>query len=155
MDDLEEALELIRARPDLSFFVGRRDEAVVTAAENALGCRFPPTYRRFVLELGAGSFRTTGIYGVVDDNFDDAAVPNGIWYTLSVRDFGLPSHLVLISDAGDGIDYALDTSQVDSGGESPVVVWTSRGTPQTLVAADFGAFLLQNVRIELDREESE
>jgi antitoxin YobK len=151
MEDLDVALSLIRSRPDLARFVGPREEALVVAAEEALGRAFPPTYRRFVRELGAGSFGTCDLYGVIDDNFDDAAVPNGIWHTLTVRQFGLPAELILISESADGIDFGLDTSQRDEINEAPVVEWTARGTPRTIVATDFGRFLLDNVRMQLDR----
>ena len=54
MAELEVGLRLVAQHPDASFFIGSRDEELVKAAEAALGLAFPPTYRRFVRELGAG-----------------------------------------------------------------------------------------------------
>lgn len=154
MADLETALELIRSRPDLSGFVGERDEALVVVAEAALGRPLPPTYRRFVRELGAGAFRSFEVYGVIDADFEHSAVPNGIWCTLQARRYGLPMGLILVATAGyGGIEYVLDTTEQDEAGECPVVIWTARGTPREEVAADFGRFLLDNIREQLDRAE--
>lgn len=151
MADLETALWLIRSRPNLAGFVGERDETLVATAEAALGRPFPPTYRRFVKELGAGGFGSFEFYGVIDDDFEHSAVPNGVWGTLQARRYGLPEELILVADAGyGGIEYALDTAEQDEEGECPVVTWTARGTPREVVAADFGEFLLGNVRQQLN-----
>jgi hypothetical protein len=152
MADLETALALIRSRPDLAGFVGERDEALVGRAEAALERPFPPTYRRFIREFGAGGFGSFECYGVIDDDFEHSTVPNGIWSTLQARRYGLPTELILVATAGyNGLDYALDTSEQDERSESPVVTWTARGTPREVVAGDFGQFLLDNIREQLDR----
>jgi hypothetical protein len=54
MKHYEQAVELIKSRGLGSQFVGPKSEEVVARAEAALGIRFPPTYRRFCLEYGAG-----------------------------------------------------------------------------------------------------
>lgn len=92
--------------------------------ERALGAECPPTYRVFVALLGAGSFEIGDIYGVIDDNFTDSSVPNGVWYTLRARrSWRLPHDLIVISNDGMGGDYSLDTSRRDDSNERPVVVW--------------------------------
>jgi len=48
---------------------------LVVQAEEALGSRFPHSYRSFVGELGAGDIAGEEFYGVIDDNFDSSGVP--------------------------------------------------------------------------------
>ena len=144
MAELEQALDAVRDS-DRSRFVGARDPALVTAAEEALGVPLPPTYRRFVTELGAGSVGGREFYGAIDENFVDSSIPDGIWLTLDERErFGFPKHLVIVGDTGMGEYYVLDTSRRDDKGESPVVIWVAgqsqEGDDLEVVAPDFGSF---------------
>jgi hypothetical protein len=89
-------------------------------------------------------------YGLIDHNFASGSVPNGIWLTLKLRNTkGLPSSLVVVSDTGDGGYYAIDTSQRDSRGENPIVVWyPGLSKPEVSlekISDDFGAFVLQRI----------
>jgi len=145
MDEYEEAAAVIRANGERAHFVGPRDPSLVTAAEAAVGRPFPPVYRRFVSELGAGSFDSFEVYGVIDADFEDSSVPDGIWVTLSERADGmLPEHLLVVGDVGDGSLYCLD---LDEGEEPPVVVFEpgADAPPVERVADDFGSFLLEGV----------
>lgn len=54
--DFQQALRIVDENPGRAAFVGGRDEMLVAEAERALGVEFPPSYRRFLEELGAGSF---------------------------------------------------------------------------------------------------
>jgi hypothetical protein len=54
-------------RDDDADVVGERPEALVDPAEQTLGLRFPPSYRAFVRELGAGDAGGEEFYGVIDD----------------------------------------------------------------------------------------
>ena len=63
-------------------FAGPRPEALVARAEAALGLRFPPSYRQFLLDLGAGDVGGFEVYGIIDDDFADARVPDAIALTL-------------------------------------------------------------------------
>lgn len=121
MAELARALELVEDHPERCFFVGPREEPVVSAAEDALGIAFPSTYRRFLRHLGAGNVGAEEIYGVIDEDFVDSAVPDEVWMTLEGRrEWGLPDSLVVISFDG-GTDYfVLDTAQVPHGEEAPV-----------------------------------
>src|SRR5829696_7262685 len=149
MPELERGIEAARGDAR-SFFAGPRDAALVAAAEAALGLALPPTYRRFVSELGAGNAGSHEFYGITTDNFISASVPNGIWLTLSEREqLGLPSVLVIVGEDGLGGYYVLDTSQKDANGESPVAIWKTGGGNLAPFANDFGAFFLQAVVEEL------
>ncbi len=124
---------------------------LIEEAEAALGVRFPPSYRRSLESLGVGSIRGTEIYGIIDSNFRDSTIPDGIWLTLRERqDSRLPETLVIVCSTGDGDYVAIDTSKGTSESESPMVLWnpaaTSPSDAHEDVSADFGRFFLQFVR---------
>lgn len=151
MAHLNEGLGLIGLHPDLAEFAGRRNEAVVVAAERALGGRLPPTYRAFVAALGAGNFGAFEIYGVIDDDFSDSSIPDGIWLTLHERRTNkLPPELLIIGSTGDGGEYCLE---LRDGAESPVTIRQPGHFGDVaraeVVASDFGEFLLDGVRGQL------
>jgi len=152
MKDFEEALRLIAENEDQADFVGPRDAALVDKAERTLGIEFPPSYRRFLLELGAGNFGAFEIYGVIDEDWDESSVPDGIWYTLNERaESDLPRHLLIIAAAGDGPLYCLRLGKE----KEPPVIYYSPGLEEEeqdaeIAAESFGAFLLEGVRDELE-----
>jgi hypothetical protein len=144
MPELEDGLKSVRAHPNDTDFVGARDERLVAAGKAALGMAFPPTYRRFVLELGTGSVGGEEVYGVINEDFEHSSVPDAIWLTLKQRaQFRLPSAMIVMYGTGDGDYYLLDTSRADADGECPVVAW-SPGFDA--IASDFGAFFLATVQ---------
>jgi antitoxin YobK len=150
MNNLEQSLQLIRDNEDQADFVGPREDRLIQLAEAALGISFPPTYRRFLQEKGCGSIAGAEFYGLINVDFLNASVPNGIWLTLDERKASkLPLPLLLVSETGDGGYYAIDTSRQDSQGESPVIVWFPglskiEGKVEE-VAEDFGAFMFQRL----------
>lgn len=153
MAEFEQALEAVRGSA-MAHFVGPRDPGLVEAAEAALGLAFPPTYRRFVAELGAGAFGGSEFYGAIDSDFVASSIPDGIWLTLDERDgFGLPRPFVIVGETGTGEFYVLDTAQTDAEGECPVAVWVggrSRDNERLeVVAPDFGSFLWSAVQQEV------
>jgi hypothetical protein len=155
INEVEEALRLVAQRPDESFFAGARDEGLVVAAEQALGVSFPPSYRRFLRELGAGSVGASEIYGVIHSNFTESGVPDGIWITLRGRlDWALPQSMVVVYNDGMGGYFVLDTEKVGGDAECPIFVWepgrSARGDKLELVAPDFGSFFLHRVKEALD-----
>ena len=66
-------------------FEEAKPETLIAAAERALEIKFPPSYRKFLLTFGCVDINGSEIYGVIDDNFENSAVPNGIWLTLNER----------------------------------------------------------------------
>lgn len=144
MADYEQAKMIIDTNKDKGTFVGPRPEDLVKKAESALGIRFPKTYRQFLLDYGAGNFGLAEFYGVIDDDWEDSSVPDGVWYTLNERtESNMPPELIVVGDTGTGELYVLDLSE----GDGPVCV-VDPGTAMTTrerVAPDFGAFLLDRV----------
>ena len=72
-----------------------------------LGLEFPPSYRRFVLDFGAGSFGASEVYGVIDSNFENSSVPDAVWCTLDVREFDLTLDLVVLTPRAKALTFAL------------------------------------------------
>lgn len=148
MENLTRAIRLIQENESQADFVGPRDEDIVSRAEQAIGGMFPPTYRVFLKELGCGSFAGDEFYGVINDNFTNSSVPNGIWLTLDERSRGnVRSNHIIVAETGDGGYYVLDNSTKDSNGEHPVVAWypgmSQLSTSVQRVADTFGSFLLE------------
>jgi antitoxin YobK len=138
------AMEIIQRHPDLNDFIGAREEESVVAAERALSLKFPPLYRRFLRELGCGSFGSSEIYGVCTVNFENSSVPDGIWLTLEERRSAyLPPYFVILAALGDGPYAVLDTRFSYEPDQCPVKAWLRR--EMDMIASDFGEFLLQQV----------
>jgi len=154
--DYDQAVALMSQHWGMQDFVGPRPEPLVKAAEDRLGVRFPPSYRRFLIEHGAGSFGSSEVYGVIGTSFDQSSVPDGIWYTLSERkESNLPSTMVVIFNDGSGDLFCIDSAASRPDGEAPVVRFQP-GIPvptqrPEVIARDFGSFLLDVVRREISR----
>ncbi|MEK6703572.1 MAG: SMI1/KNR4 family protein [Planctomycetota bacterium] len=129
------------------FFEGPKPESLVAKAEKALGLLFPPSYRRFLLEMGCGSIKGLEVLGLINDDFEKSTVPDGIWLTLTERrQISLDRAYVLIGEGGDGTYYAIDTRHVSCNGESPIVRLSVDGRESEMVAASFGDYFLEAVR---------
>jgi cell wall assembly regulator SMI1 len=155
MQDVATALDMAEAYQGRKHFVGPRDVRLIQAAENALGVQFPPTYRTFLERLGAGSIRGREVYGVIDADFQESTIPDGIWLTLSERqDSELPKSLVIVHSTGDGDYVAIDTSKRTAESENPMVLWhpgvSTTDDELEEVSDDFGQFFLELVREATD-----
>lgn len=155
MQEYEEALLLAHDHLDRSDFKGGQPPERVERAERALGVSFPPTYRRFLLELGAGGLGSEEIFGVIDDDFDDPRPPGAIGYTLELRREGrIADDLVVIYGLGDGSNYGLATGRAGTDGEAPVVGFipglSKPSDHLEVVFSDFGCFLLDTIQFELE-----
>jgi hypothetical protein len=153
LDEYEKAVHLMNDHPELQGFVGERSETLVQAAEKTLGLKFPPSYRRFVLEFGAGNFGAFEVYGVIHSNFESSSVPDAVWCTLDERKSGdLPPDLVVIHHDGFGGYHCIDCKK--SPEEGPIVTYypgyqRSRQSRE-IIANDFGAFFLEFVGQQLE-----
>lgn len=152
MQHYETAVRLMKAQPELCEFAGPRPESLVQKAEQRLGFRFPPTYRRFVLEYGAGNFGSAEIFGVIADDFEQSAVPDGVWYTLQERTMvALPPNLMVIHNDGMGNLGCLQ-AMPEAEREGSVILYrpgAQFGNQRSeVLAADFGEFLLDLVKGE-------
>lgn len=143
IEKYQQAIQLLKEAGD-GDFVGPRPETLLAKAEAALGLTFPLSYRRFLLEMGCGDINGLEVFGLIDDQFENSAIPNGIWLTLNERkESGLHPAYILISDGGDGTLYALDTRQRSNDGEAPVVLLSVDGQHSERVADSFGDYFLE------------
>lgn len=132
-------------------FSGPIAEALIVKAEDILGVRFPPSYRRFLEDFGCLSMLSQEIYGIVDEDLSHGPLPNGIWATQEQRKkFGLGTNHIILENTGFGEWYALDTSRVDAEGECPVVLLTLGLTPAEDVSKDFAEFFLQRACLAVE-----
>lgn len=139
---------MVSENPDEADFEGPR-EFLIGPAEEALGLSFPPSYRRFVGALGAGSIAGIELYGLINSDFENSGVPDVVWMTRRARrEWGLPDTAIVIYFDGGISYYIIDVSKA-GGGEPPVEVWvpghTSPGDPLETVFPSFGAMARQLV----------
>lgn len=155
MKEYLKAVDIINEYPNLSDFVGRRDTKLIESAERALSLKFPPTYRKFLLELGAGGFGSAEIYGVITKNFRKSCTPDAIWYTLTERedDSNFPKNIVVISSVGDGELYCLEINNFCGIEEAQVITYQPgyppNGQRKEIIADDFGVFFLNMISNEV------
>jgi SMI1-KNR4 cell-wall len=148
--DMLDALEKARARREMLPPTPASEE-LIAKAEARLGLAFPPSYRRFLAEVGVLRFASKDVFGLYSDDFDHNAAPCVVLMTLSERKFGLPPSYVVVYAVGEGTLYAIDT--VDA--ISSVVAWRSATAPVEFVAPNFGEFLLETVESEIERLDGE
>ena len=147
MAELERFLDIVAHHGSEADFVGPRDERLIAAAEGRLGVTFPPSYRRFLLELGAGELAGQEFFGVIDAAFSHPSVPNGVWLTLRARDDWLLPRSMLVVGFDGGVDYyVIDTAKAMPDHEPAVEIWRPGvSLPEDRreqAASDFGAFAL-------------
>lgn len=145
MTDYEKAKTIITTHKSKSRFAGLRSEELIRKAEDVLNIRFPPIYRQFLLDYGAGNFGSAEFFGVIDEDFENSSVPDGVWYTLIERkEASLPDDLIVVGETGTGELYCLDLAK----NEGPVVIIDpgSNTSSREIIASDFGSFLLDRIQ---------
>jgi hypothetical protein len=153
MSEYQEAAALVEPHLGESDFEAQPEDRV-SRAEEVLGVRVPPSYRRFLLELGSGAVGSEEIYGLVNDDFDDHRPPQMVGLTRAFRREGhISDDLVVIYNVGQGSWYALDMSRAGPDGEAPVVAFTpglnSPDDDLLEIAPDFGTFFRDALRTDV------
>jgi hypothetical protein len=149
MDDYERAVVLLDEHGEPVEFAGPRPQELIDLAERAVDIEFPPTYRRFLSEYGAGSIGGTEIYGVIDGDFENSSIPDAVWHNLTLRRDGHDEVLFSFHAVGDGEEFCLDSSRVRPDGEMPVVGIYAGSNERRDIAPDFGSTFLMLIREEL------
>ncbi|WP_324616878.1 MULTISPECIES: SMI1/KNR4 family protein [Pseudomonas] len=84
--------------------------------------KFPPSYRAFLQKIGALAFAGDTYYGITKDGLTSNSVPCVAFATVKARfQNDADDGMVVIKSSGYGPIYSIDTSSVDSNGESPVI----------------------------------
>jgi hypothetical protein len=165
IQNYEKAKELITEalnRPGVFYtFVGPRPVDLINLAQDHLSVNFPETYRRFLLEYGAGGLGSFEIFGVVQEDFEnhDYLHIDVVWLTLKGRrEWDLPEFLLPVYDLRDGELFCLDFRK-KVGDEVKVVGFTpGYSTPEQsldIVAEDFGKLFLDQVKLALNIKREE
>ena len=130
-------------------------EAAISAAETALGCRFPPSYRSFLRTFGGIAIPphlgvVHDFVGVVDGgDGSDAPAEHGsdvVRRTLQARsERKLADHLVVVGLGAQHQEwFCLDVSKPSSTGEYPVVLFDAKDNAlDQQFYEDFGQMLAE------------
>jgi hypothetical protein len=131
-------------------------EAAISAAEAALGCRFPPSYRTFLRTFGGIAIPphlgvVHDFVGVAAEPVDTAAAPTGhatdvVRRTLQARaERKLADHLVVVGLGAQHQEwFCLDVSKPNSTGEYPVVLFDAKDNAlDQQFYEDFGQMLAE------------
>jgi len=157
IQDYEEAkvliTEMLKKPGIISTFVGPKPLSLINLAQGYLSVKFPETYRRFLLEYGAGGIGSFEIFGVVQEGFEnhDYLHIDVVWLTLKERkEWNLPMFLIPIYDLGDGELFCLDLRSIEED-EAKVVGYTpGYSTPEQsldIIAEDFGKLFLDLIQL--------
>lgn len=151
----EKAIELINLNKNMCFFAGERSYELIKKAEEFLGLTFSPIAKDFFKTFGAGSVGAEEVYGITNENFLNASLPNGVWLTnIEREEVQMPKGLFVISDRGNGEFYCLDHSSVSEFEEPKIVVYVpgvdNEHQKYEVIADDFGDYLLQIVQKETE-----
>lgn len=154
LKNFEEALEMIRNDNSRKvFFSGSKSDDLIDKAEVVIGFKFSPMFRRFIRELGAGSYGSTEFLGLIDDDFEESCVPDGIWYTLNERKSSeLPNNLLVIYETGDGQLYCQDYNNIENSEPKIVMYLPGLGNEEQtyeIVANNFDEFFIEKLNVEL------
>jgi hypothetical protein len=108
---------------------------------------FPPSYRRFLTELGKCDIEGREFYGVWRRRDDPRQLMGTVADTLDERrDAEMPVELIAVQHDGMGGYYVLNTARLDDEGEAPVFVylppWVTSGEPLEYIAPNFGTLAL-------------
>jgi cell wall assembly regulator SMI1 len=127
---------------------GPAPESAISAAETALGCRFPPSYRTFLRTFGGIAIPPH--LGVVHDFVGVAAEPpdasDVVRRTLQARvERKLADHLVVVGLGAQHQEwFCLDVSKPNSTGEYPVVMFDAKDNAlDQQFYEDFGQMLTE------------
>lgn len=145
MTEYKLARTMISARQSKATFAGSRSEQIIAKAESVLGVKYPTIFRQFLHDYGAGNFGQAEFYGIIDEDWVDSSVPDGVWYTLNERmQSQLPKELIVIGVTGTGELYVIDAREASGPVDvvDPGVGYASRER----IASDFGTFFWQQVQ---------
>ncbi|MFT3693150.1 MAG: SMI1/KNR4 family protein [Kofleriaceae bacterium] len=125
-----ELVERIRHRLDQQErpikIAGAAKEAAINAAEQALECAFPPSYRNFLLTFGGVALPTH--LGIVHDFVGVGHEDDVVGRTLKGREHNkLPGHLVVVGLGAESQEwFCLDFHNEGPNGELPIVMFDAR-----------------------------
>ena len=151
IDLIERVRRRLREVDQRCAIAGPVAEDVVAAAEDQLGCSFPPSYREFLRRYGALGIPTdlavvhdfVGLRGSDPDaNAQDGA--GVVATTMGARAAKrIADHLIVVGKGANAAEwFCLDTGRPRDGGECPVVLYDARANQiDQVFYDDFGAMI--------------
>jgi len=131
-------------------YAGEAREEIIEAFEKKLNLKFPPSYKAFLKRFGALSFAGDTYYGITKDGLDSKSVPCVAFATQKARfQNDADDNMVVIKASGYGPIYSIDTSIVDSNGESPIIeteLSFKRDKEKITVSPSFEEFFTQSIQ---------
>jgi SMI1 / KNR4 family (SUKH-1) len=112
-----------------SAIAGPASDAAIDAAEEALGCEFPPSYRQFLRRFGALTIPTNlglvhHFVGIEKGDGQKGVVERTLGARVEKR---LSAHLVVVGMGADFQEwFCLDLDERDEHGEHPIVLFDAR-----------------------------
>jgi hypothetical protein len=120
-------------------FFGKPSEEAIKKAEDRLEVTFPPQYREYVKNYGAGGICGVQILGVEKEDY--ASVVED---TESYREFGLPQKYIVIEDVDEFI-YCLSTVE-----EYKVIRWDRTTKEEIIRYNTFDEYLQDSFQEAID-----
>ena len=124
-------------------------EAWIARAEAALGIRFPPSYRWWLENYGAGMLGDQSIFTILQMNFDEACGPDIVYQQLNNAVNGTrgPNALVVFEPESSDEIYYFDVSSPQGGGEYAVMREDLELGTIEQFAKSFDEFLLKQIQL--------
>jgi antitoxin YobK len=134
-----EILQMIDEYEEDKDFFGKPSEEAIKKAEDRLEVTFPPQYREYVKNYGAGGICGVQILGVEKEDY--ASVVED---TESYREFGLPQKYIVIEDVDEFI-YCLSTVE-----EYKVIRWDRTTKEEIIRYNTFDEYLQDSFQEAID-----
>lgn len=141
MVEFEALLEKARACDQDVWIAGATNEAEVARLERYFAIKLPPSYKHFLLSMGALAVHASTVSGIIDGNALDES--GGSLYGDTVRfrrEFSLPTRL-LVLQADDDAPHCFDCESANAEGELAVVCFEVASGTVTEVAPSFGRWI--------------
>ena len=127
---VERVTRRLTAADNACLIAGPASEAAISAAEDALGCEFPPSYRQFLRRFGAITIPTNLglVHSFVGLDPKSEGYRGVVERTLGARaENRLSPHLVVVGMGAEFQEwFCLDLNDATEEGEYPIVLFDAR-----------------------------
>lgn len=139
--NFEEQILAMRAAGHDVWCAGGCSDDLVASLESALNVLLPPSYRQFLLTLGAVDISGSPVSGIIDGNPLDPSGGSLYGETQRMRlECQLPEPLLVLQSDEDAL-YCFDTSVDGLNGEYPVVCFELASRHCQVIAVTFSEWL--------------
>jgi len=148
----EELIKLVRQHSSIANFADGCGPDMITAAEQQLGLLFPPSYRRLVQEFGTWDIAGREFLGVFQTPQMGDVLLGSVRETMGAREMlDLPATMLQVQFDDESL-IVVDTAELDSAGEGPVLAWVPHGGPTERLGDNFGEYALRACSVAVRNE---